>query len=227
VKEISLQRDEHTMSDDMPAHSARRDTDSRLCLIECVEQHIESLLGSISLYARRMGLDGGADARGLAVEILQETVVEALDHAGSFTATRQPIAWLLGISVNVIRRKKVELAKHARREISLGRLAAQQPLPISEQDVLDRLMLISEPASDPGHALESDEEIAALLSLVSFADQEVIRLAVLEDLERETLAQRLGIPAGTARMRLHRALRRLRSAWFKQQETERKGERHE
>jgi RNA polymerase sigma-70 factor, ECF subfamily len=212
------------MNDEIPAYPARRETDSRLRLIECIEQHVESLLGSISLYARRMGLDAGADARGLAVDILQETVIEALEHADRFTATQQPLAWLRGIALNVIRRKKVEQAKHARRELSLSRLIAQQPSASSEQEVLDRLLPISETASDPGQALESEEEVAVILSLVSPADQEVVRLAVLEDYERETLAQRLGISAGTARMRLHRALRRLRSAWVKQQESERKGE---
>jgi RNA polymerase sigma factor (sigma-70 family) len=195
-------------------------SESRLRLIECIEQHDASLLGSISVYARRLGLDAGDDARGLAVDIWQETVVEALAHADRFTATRQPVAWLLGISLNVIRRKKVEQAKHGRREISLGRLRAQHPSPISELEFLDRLLPFSETASGPEQALESDEEVTALLSLVSPADQEVLRLAVLEDLERETLAQRLGIPVGTARMRLHRALHRLRVAWFEQQQSE-------
>ena len=215
------------MSDEMPARAASKETDSRLRLIECIEQHVESLLGSISLYARRMGLDAGTDPRGMALDILQETVIEALEHANRFTVTQQPLAWLRGIAVNVIKRKKVEQAKRARREISLSCLTAQQPSSSSEQDVLDRLVPISETASDPGLALESDEEIAVILSLVSPTDQEVVRLAVLEDCERETLAQRLGIPAGTARMRLHRALRRLRSVWVKHQELERKGEHHE
>jgi RNA polymerase sigma factor (sigma-70 family) len=214
------------MSDEMPAHAAGRETDSRLRLIECIEQHVESLLGSISLYARRMGLDAGSDARGMALDILQDTVIEALEHADRFTTTQQPLAWLRGIAVNVIKRKKVEQAKHARREISLGCLTAEQSSSGSEQDILDRLVPISETASDPGLALESDEEVAVILSLLSRADQEVVRMAVLEDCERETLAQRLGISAGTARMRLHRALRRLRSLWVKHQELEQKGEHH-
>lgn len=222
-----MQRDVHAMSDEIPARPIPTSTESRLQLLECIEQNVESLLGSINLYARRMGLDGGANARGLTVEILQETVVEALDHADNFTATRQPTAWLLGIAVNVIRRKKVEQAKHARREISLGHLAEQHPQSDSEGDIFDRLTLISEAVSDPGQVLESDEQVAEMLSLVSPADQEVLRLGVLEDIDRDALAQHLGIAPGTARMRLHRALRRLRTAWFKQQEAGRKGERHE
>jgi RNA polymerase sigma-70 factor (ECF subfamily) len=211
------------MNDEMPADPACRETDSRTRLLACIEQHAEPLLGSISLYARRMGLGAGADAHGLAVDVLQETVSEALAHADRFTATLQPLAWLRGIAVNVIRRKKAEQAKYARREVSLSQLSARQPSPGSEQDVLDRLMPGSAVAADPGFVLESEEEVAVILSLVSPADQEVVRLAVLEDCARETLARRLGISGGTARMRLHRALRRLRSAWVKHQEPERKG----
>lgn len=202
-------------------------TESRLRLLECIERNVEPLLGSITLYVRRMGLDEGTDARGIAVEILQETVVEALDHADSFTTTRQPMAWLLGIALNVIRRKKVEQAKRSRREVLLGSLAERQHPPISDQDALDQIIPLTEIASDPGQALESDEQVVVMLSLVSSGDQEVLRLAVLEGLERETLARRLGISAGTARMRLHRALGRLLSAWFEQQKAERKGEHHE
>jgi DNA-directed RNA polymerase specialized sigma24 family protein len=104
--------------------------------------------------------------------------------------------------------KKVEQARRARREILLGHLAEQEAEPASEQDVLDSLTLTSTPATDIGQALESDEEVAEMLSLVSPADQEVLRLGVLEGLDRDTLAQRLGIAPGTARMRRRNQLRR-------------------
>lgn len=221
-----MRKDEHAMSDEIPARPLPASSENRLRLLECIEQNVETLLGSIKLYARRMGLISEADGRNLAIDILQETVVEALAHADSFTATRQPTAWLLGIALNVIRRKKVEQRKRAYREILLGHLAEQQPQSASEQDVIDRLVSLSETTSDPGQALESDEEVVAMLSLVSPADQEVLRLGVLDELDRETLAQRLGIAPGTARMRLHRALRRLRAAWLRQQAGQ-KGERHE
>lgn len=215
------------MTDEPPAHPASRETDSRLALIECIEQHTESLLGTISLYARRAGLDADTDTYGLAVDILQETVIEALEHADRFTVTRQPLAWLRGIAVNVIWRKKVAQAKHARREISLSRLSTQQSTSSdSEQDILDRLMASSETASDLGLALESKEEVAGILSLLSPGDQEIVRLAVIEGYERDRLAQRLGISVGTVRMRLHRALRRLQAAWVKQQVHARKRDPH-
>lgn len=210
------------MRDESAVPLASRDIESRLLLIECIERNIEPLLGSISLYARRIGLDPETDSRDQALEILQETVLEALDHIDRFQTTRQPLAWLRGISVNVMKRKKVAQAKHTRREISLSLLAYQQPSPGSEQDILDRLMPGSSLSDNPERTLESAEEVSTILSLVSPADQEVVRLAVLEDRAHFSLAQHLGISTVTARMRFHRALNRLRSAWTKQQKREEK-----
>lgn len=220
------QRDEIAMTDKSPAYRTRGESDSRLALIECIEQHMESLLGTISLYARRVELDADTDKYTLAVDILQETVIEALEHSDRFTTTRQPLAWLRGIAVNVVWRKKVAQAKHAHREISLGRLSVGQPSCGSEQDALDRLVPMSENVSNLGLELESEEEVAGILSLLSPSDQEIVRLAILEDYERDRLARHLGISVGTARMRLHRALRRLQSAWVSQQAQSRRREAH-
>jgi DNA-directed RNA polymerase specialized sigma24 family protein len=52
-----------------------------------------------------------------------------------------------------------------------------------------------------------------MLALVAPEDQRVLRLAILADFQRETLARELGISPVAARVRLHRALNRLRSAW--------------
>ncbi|MBX3061605.1 MAG: hypothetical protein KF726_01440 [Anaerolineae bacterium] len=48
------------------------------------------------------------------------------------------------------------------------------------------------------------------MALVSVEDARLLKLAVLHDLDGDELAQELGITAGAARVRLHRALRRLR-----------------
>jgi RNA polymerase sigma factor (sigma-70 family) len=196
-------------------------------LLECIEQNVETLLKNITLYSRRIGLGTEGEQRGISLEILQETVVIALAHADRFTTTRQPLAWLLGIAVNVIKRKKVELAKHSRREILLGSLVAQNPPLIGEEELLDQILSSSFAEPEPGQTLENEEEIEAILSLASPRDQQIVRLAVIEDLDGETLAQQLGISVGTARMRLSRALQRLRLALLKQQKNGRKGEHHE
>jgi RNA polymerase sigma-70 factor (ECF subfamily) len=61
-------------------------------------------------------------------------------------------------------------------------------------------------------ALEADENVRALLANVSADDAHVLRLAILNGLDGEALARELSITPGAARVRLHRALTRLRRA---------------
>ena len=72
----------------------------------------------------------------------------------------------------------------------------------------------------PEQTFESREQVQEMLALVSPDDAEVLRLALLHELDSQGLADYLGVSVGTARVRLHRALRRLRKAW-KQREIER------
>lgn len=193
-------------------------------LMEFMQDNMQPLLGTLHAYVQRFGLASGGAVQGVALEVLQETVVEALTHSDRFIVTGQPTAWLLGIAVNVIRRKKVAEAKRYRRELLFYRLTEHYPELATESDLLDQLMPSTE---ETAQAVEANEQAEALLSLVSVEDQQLLRLAILEDYERDALAQRLGVTPGTARMRLHRALRRLRSAWYEQQTTQVKGESHE
>lgn len=201
-------------------------SESKKQLLECIEQNAEILLINIALYIKKMGLESRGEQRGMAREILQETIVQALEHADRFVPTRRPLAWLLGISINVIKRKKVEQAKHAQREISFSRLAVKHDDLTSEEEILDRILSLAS-ESEPEQEIESKEEVNSLLSLVSLRDQQMLRLAVIEDLSGESLAQQLGISIEAARMRLSRSIHRLRLAVLKQRKTEQEGERHE
>ena len=188
-------------------------------ILEFLSEYAAPLLGTLRVYVQRLGLETGEEGAIVAMEVLQETAVEALGHADRFDATRQPMAWLLGIAVNVIKRKKVEKAKRAGRELLLSRLSASYPEAGSESDVLDLLIPVA--IAGPEQAVEVDEQVRELLSLVSEDDQQVLRLAFLEDFEREALARRLGVTTGAAGMRLHRALARLRSALHEQKKWQR------
>lgn len=182
------------------------------------------LLGIIRSYVQSMGLATGEEVKPVAQEVLQEAVVEALNHVDRFDPTRQLMAWLLGIALNVIKRKKVQAAKHQRRELFLSQLSLLHPDSTNETDLLDE-MLPSNMAG-PEQEIEDKERAQALLSLVSADDQEILRLAFLEDYERDALARQLGLAPGTARVRLHRALNRLRSAWIAQQTKVQRGDEH-
>jgi RNA polymerase sigma factor (sigma-70 family) len=173
--------------------------------------HSTELLGTIRSYVLRMGLAQGQAVPDIALDVFQEVAVETLDHIDRFRLDGQPMAWLLGIAVNVIRRKKVAMAKQYQREVAFGRLALMLQEPASEDELLDLIAPFTLP--DPDHDVEANEQASLILSLVSQEDQHVLRLAILHDFEREVLARELGITPVAARVRLHRALNRLRFAW--------------
>ena len=184
-------------------------------LLAFLYEQSDPLLGTIRAYVQRSGVANGVEVRAVALDILQETVVEALAHADRFTPTRQPMAWLLGIAVNILKRKKVERAKHWRREVPLYQLSSPQIEATGTSYLLDTMSM---PLYDgPEQKYIVEEQTRDLLALVSRDDQQILRLAILENFDRESLAQRLGITSGAARVRLHRALERLRIAWTNQQ----------
>src|SRR3989475_2196646 len=122
-------------------------------LVDFITDNVASLLGILRSYVQRMGLARGEAVPAVAVEVLQEVVIEALDHAERFNSTGQPMAWLLGIAINVIKRKKVELAKRSQRELSIGEISSGQDEHLSEDELFDQIMVDS--SAGP------DQEIAA------------------------------------------------------------------
>lgn len=196
-----------------------------ITIIACITDNATSLLGIIRSYVIRMGLASGEEARAVALEVLQQVVLEALDHADHFDPTGQPMAWLLGIAINIIKRNKAERIKHTQRELSISDLSLMQEEQSSESDLFDQLVPNS--YAGPDQEIAANEQAALLLSLVSSEDQHILMLAFVEGFEREALAQKLGISPGAARVRLHRALKRLRLAWSEQHLNSQKGENNE
>lgn len=194
-------------------------------LAEFLTGNIPSLLGILRSYVQRMGLARGEEVAAAAVDVLQEVVVEALDHADRFNPTGQPMAWLLGIGTNVIKRKKVELARRSWRELFIGDLSLEQQEPLSEDDLFDQISVCT--SAGPEEDFEANEQAMLLLSLVSPEDQQLLFLAFLYGFEREALAKKLGITPVAARVRLHRALHRLRLAWREQYLKLQEGENNE
>ena len=194
-------------------------------IIEFINDNTASLLGVIRAYVKRMGLESGEDVPAVAVEVLQEVVLEALDHADRFNPTSQPMAWLLGIAINVIKRNKAEFVKRSQRELSMSEMSLLQEEHLSESELFDQLVTNS--SAEPDQEIAANEQAELLLSLVSTEDQRILMLAFLQGFEREALAQKLGISPGATRVRLHRALKRLRLAWSEQYLKTQKGESNE
>lgn len=184
---------------------------SKARLKQFIETGNELLLRTLRLYVVKAGLaatEGAANAA--ASELLNDVVLEALEHADRFDPSRQPLAWLLGIAANLIRRRQVELAKRNRREPLAHDMVSDANNILSDDEVFDRLPSLL--SNDPAETMEQREYVFGLLNRISQDDQRVLRLAVLHDLDGQALARELGIQPGAARVRLHRALVRLRSA---------------
>ena len=126
-------------------------------LREYLAMENETLMRTLRVYVARAGLGETQVAiSGVAAELLNDVVVEALAHADRFDAARAPGAWLLGIGANLIRRRQVERAKRERRE-PLVRDMANPGEAVSDDDLFDRLAALSE--DDPARALESKESL--------------------------------------------------------------------
>jgi RNA polymerase sigma-70 factor (ECF subfamily) len=195
-----------------------REPDNRETLTRYITDHADTLMPSLRVFVARGGMTKGNDIDAEAHELLNEVVVEALHHAERFDPGRQAKAWLLGIAANLIKRNQAETAKRERREPLARDLVNTQGDLMSDGEVFDLLTDIG--TSNPAAEYERRERMDAMLSGVSKADQHSLRLAILSEMDGETLANALKITPGAARVRLHRAINRLRAANPVKQETE-------
>ncbi|MBE2266831.1 MAG: sigma-70 family RNA polymerase sigma factor [Anaerolinea sp.] len=167
-----------------------------------IEAESSALLKTLRVYVARAGIsDQPLDAA--ASDLLNDVVVEALAHEDRFRATGSPRAWLLGIAANLIHRRSAERARRERREPLIGDLASGD-----DDDALFDYVAALDPRAD-------EDTISGLLTTLSPEDQRVIRLAILADMDGDAVARELGITPGAARVRLHRALARLRVIYGK------------
>ncbi|MBZ0283217.1 MAG: sigma-70 family RNA polymerase sigma factor [Anaerolineae bacterium] len=180
-------------------------------LRQFIEAESGGMLGTLRFYLYRAGLGGrGQPLDAAANELLSEVVAEALAHEDRFIPTGQPRAWLLGIAANLVRRRQVEFARRDQREPLVRDLYPGLEEAMSDDELFD--WMIQRADVDTVEELERDQSAAALLNAVSPDDARVLRLAILNGLDGDSLARMLGISPGAARVRLHRALNRLRAA---------------
>lgn len=196
----------------------------RAYLQRFLQENADQLTGILRAYIVRMGPASPEFVQAFAAETFQDAVLEALLHAERFDVSMQLRAWFLGIATNVLKRKRVGAARRYHFEVLTSELASTRATATCESDLFDQLAPRFAP--NPEQELESREQVHELLALVSPADAEVLTLALLHDLDSSTLARHLGISVGTARVRLHRAQRRLRSAWQRRENDEKRGYKH-
>jgi len=186
-----------------------------------LEDETEPLLKTLRFYLLRSGLAGDQALTLAAVELLNEVTVEALEHADRFRPSGQPRAWLLGIAANLIKRKQSERARLMHREPLVRDLDSRNEESLSEDELFDRLFTWGQ--ESPEGIVQRRQELERRLVGLSPGDRQVIQLAVFAGMNGDEVARELGVAPGTARVRLHRALRRLRQVWQEQAPEEANG----
>lgn len=192
--------------------------DRHLFLRGFLQEHAVQLQGIIRAYILRGGVAYGDAVPAVVHDVFQDAVLEALAHADRLDPSTQPRAWFLSIAINIIKRRKVNQAKRYQREVLMSDLFVSSET-AQESDIFEQIAQIMTPG--PEQEVEAREQEQELLALVSTSDAQILRLAVVNGVNTELLARELGVRPVAARVRLHRALQRLRVAW---QEREKKGE---
>jgi RNA polymerase sigma-70 factor (ECF subfamily) len=129
--------------------------------------------------------------RGRAEDLVQETFLRAWRHLPGLLDDERPVrAWLL----QVMRRLLID-AERARRVRPLL-LESQPTFEPAVDDGLDRLM--------------TSAVVRAAIDRLSGEQRELVIDTFFRDIPLHVTARRLGVPAGTARSRLHYALARMR-----------------
>lgn len=147
------------------------------------------------LHRRTGGWAGGASE---AADLLAQVYLVAWRRRDALPPQGQQRPWLYGIA-------RLVLAEHHRTRP--GHAALDD---LTEQQVVTGR---GAPADDP-HAGGPSEQVAALrraLADLPDADRELLLLTVWDGMSSAEAARSLGISAGAARVRLHRARHRLRS----------------
>ena len=171
--------------------------DPKKRLSKFIEEEADDLKRILRSYVVRMGLAPPGNADETTEEILSQVVVIALTQSDRFDTTRRPMPWLLGIGLNIMRSQQRQF--YEAREVTV------HDDTIFEQ-LADQTTFVD--------AVAYESWLNDVLSSLSVADQQIIRLAILHDLDSNTVGHMLRLAPGTVRVRLHRALKRLRR-WMK------------
>jgi RNA polymerase sigma-70 factor (ECF subfamily) len=184
---------------------------AQLKLSKFLEEDSTSLLPTLCFYIQCAGLSvNRIDAEEVAQDLLNDVAVEVLTNVDRFRPDSQPKAWVLGIAANLIKRRQAQRSKRINREPLITDMHSNAEVILSEEELFDQFVAWSQ--TDPGHQLEAEEAINSLLNDLSKDDQQLLRSAIVQGMDGKSLAKSLGITPGAARVRLHRALNRVRQS---------------
>jgi RNA polymerase sigma factor (sigma-70 family) len=137
-------------------------------------------------------------------ELFSETVATALPKQAHYDPSRPAKLYLLGFARNIAQRMKRE------RAISSAMIRLDAP-PLSDGaavDLWESLVMVHVESTET--AVVDRDWMEQTLATASESDRYILQLAIVDELNGDEIAQQLGINPGTARVRLSRALQRLR-----------------
>lgn len=190
-----------------------------------LQENAASLQHILCGYVVKMGLATGENVELVAAEVFQDAALETLAHAERFNPEMQARPWFLAIAANILKRHRNAFLRRYRFEVltsDLTRQAAQG----SEEHVLDQMMGMGSNSTGPEQVLIAREGARELLALVAPEDAQLLQMALIQGWDASALGQVLGVTSGAARVRVHRALHRLRSAWRQSQQKKERGGYH-
>lgn len=202
-------------------------------LAHVIEESHDQLLTSIRVLIWKMGMAGShEEADDLSHEVLNETIITAIEIEDRFNDDKSMRAWLLGIATNKIRELRTKETRRGKRmgtvaETYQNSLEKSKSAPgrykdlehITEDEMIDYLNAQNTLSAHLGNRIRIS--FAELISLVSSDDQEVLKLAFENNLKGNDLAATLKISSGAANVRLSRAIGRLRQAYLASEASER------
>ncbi|MEU7832007.1 MULTISPECIES: RNA polymerase sigma factor [unclassified Nonomuraea] len=134
----------------------------------------------------------------LADDIAAETFLIAFDKRTGYDLARPDARpWLYGITSNLI-------ARHRRAEVRQYRALAKAGTEKPMEDHADRVAGVVDAGA-------RKSRLAQALAEIADGDRDVLLLIAWAELTSEEAGSALGIPAGTARSRLHRARRKIQA----------------
>lgn len=188
-----------------------------------LQENAATLREIAGVYAVRMGLARAGESATLADEIFQDAVLEVLAHPEKLVASRQPRAWFMGVMANIVKRKRAGTVRREQFEIIISDVRRPPDIE-NEEDVLDYLIHRQSPG--PEQVVEAKAQLEEMFALISADDATILRLALIHDLQAEKIGELLNVTPGAARVRVHRALHRLRVAWEGQDTHRKRGKRN-
>ena len=133
-------------------------------------------------------------------DVVQEVYLRAWKGIGAFRGDSQFSTWLYRITANA-----------SSTSVSRRRRHRQEPLESVQEPAEERVALQPEPAAESAATLER------LADAVAELPPKLRAIVVLKDvygMSHEAIADELGISVSAAKVRLHRARRKLRDVWL-------------